>query len=61
MFFEARGDAPEVFDPVEEALDMVAFLVEGLGKTMVVLAVGFVGNIRRRALDLDPLLIQSAS
>lgn len=44
MLFEARGDAPEVFDPVEEALDVVAFLVEGLGKTMAVLAVGFIGN-----------------
>lgn len=31
MFFEARRDTPEVLDLVEEAFDVVAFLVEGLG------------------------------
>ena len=55
MFLEARGDTAEVFDPVEEAFDAVAFLVKGLGKAVTMLTVDLVGNVRRRALELDPL------
>ena len=55
MFFEAGGDAAEMLDPVEEAFDEVALLVERLGKAMLFLAVGLVGYVRRRALCLDPL------
>jgi hypothetical protein len=31
MFLEARCDTAEVFDPVKEAFDVVAFLVKGPG------------------------------
>ncbi len=55
MYFEASGDAAEKLDPVEEAFDEVALLVERLGKAMLFLAVGLVGYVRRRALCLDPL------
>ncbi len=53
MFFEARCDAAEVFDPVEEAFDVVAFLIKGLGEAVTMLAVNLVGNVRRRALGFD--------
>jgi hypothetical protein len=39
MFFEARRDTLEVLDFVKEALDVVAFLVEGLGEAMANLTV----------------------
>ncbi len=55
VFFEAGGDAAEMLDPVEEAFDEVALLVERLGKAMLFLAVGLVGYVRRRAPCLDPL------
>ena len=32
MFFEARGDTLKVLDFVEEAFDVVAFLIKGLGE-----------------------------
>ena len=54
MFLKARYDTPEVFDPVEETLDVVAFLVKGLGEAVTMLAVDLVGNVRCRALGLDP-------
>lgn len=55
MFFDARGDTPEVLDPVEEAFDVVALLIENLGEAVTMLAVNPVGNVRRRALNLDPV------
>lgn len=55
MFFEARGETPEVLDPVEEAFDVVALLIENLGEAVTMLAVSPVGNVRRRALNLDPV------
>ena len=43
MFFDARGDTPEVLDPVEEAFDVVALLIENLGEAVTMLAVNPVG------------------
>ena len=54
MFFEARRDPSEVFDPVEEAFGVVAFLVKGPRKAMAHPAIDLVGNVRRRALGFDP-------
>ena len=48
MFFEARGDTPEVIDPDEEAFDVVALLIENLGEAVTMLAVNPVGNVRCR-------------
>ena len=48
MFFEARGNTPEVLDPVEEAFDAVALFLENLGEAVTMLAVNPVGNVRRR-------------
>ena len=55
MFFKARCNAAEMFDPVEEAFDVVALLIQGLGEAVTMLAVDLVGNVRRRALGFDPL------
>ena len=55
MFFEARGDTAEVFDPVEEPFDAIAFLIKRFGEAVTMLAVYLVGNVRRRALGIDPL------
>ena len=55
MFFEARGDAAEMLDLVEEALDPIALLVERPGKAMLFLTIGLVGYVRCRALRLDAL------
>ena len=44
MFFDARGDTPEVIDPDEEAFDVVALLIENLGEAVTMLAVNPVGN-----------------
>ena len=54
MFLEARCDTTEVFDPVEEAFDTIAFLVKRLGEAVTMLAVDLVGNVRRRTLGIDP-------
>ena len=55
MFFEARRDTAEVFDLVEEPFNVVAFLVEGFREAMAYLAADLVGNVRCRALGLDPV------
>ena len=55
MFLEARRDASEVFDPVEEAFDVVTFLVKGPGKAMANPAIDLVGNVRCRALGFDKI------
>ena len=53
MFFEARCDPAEVFDPVEEPFDMVSFLVKRLGETVAMLPIDLVGNVGGRALRLN--------
>ena len=55
MFLEARGDTAEVFDPVEEPFDAIAFLIKRFGEAVTMLAVYLVGNVRRCALGFDPL------
>jgi hypothetical protein len=49
----AGGDAPELLQLVEEALDLVAVAVERLAPAEALLAVRCVGNIRDRALRSD--------
>ena len=55
MFFEARRDTPQSLDFIEEVLEVGAFLIEGLGEAMANLAADHVGNVRCRALGLDPV------
>lgn len=55
MPFEARSDAPEMLDLVEEAFDPVALLLERLGGATPFVAVGDVGEVRRRAPGLNAL------
>jgi len=49
----AGGDAPELFELVEEALDVVALAVECLGPTETLLTPDHVGNVGDGAADLD--------
>lgn len=49
----AGGDTPELFEPVEEALDMVALAIECLGPTEALLAPDHVGNVGDGAARLD--------
>jgi hypothetical protein len=49
----AGGDAPELFELVEEALDIVALAVECLGPTKALLAADHVGNIGDGATRFD--------
>ena len=49
----AGGDAPELLQLVEEALDLVAVAVERLAPAEALLAVRCVGNVRDRALRAD--------
>ena len=53
MFFVARSDPAEVFDPIEETFDMITLLIKSFGETMTMLAIDFIGNVRHRALSLD--------
>jgi len=55
VLFEARGDAAEMLDLVEEAFDLVALLIERLGEAMPFPAGGLVGDVRRCTLSLDAL------
>jgi hypothetical protein len=45
VFVISRGDAPELLDPVEEALDQIALAVEPRRETEALLAIGAVGNV----------------
>ena len=49
----AGGDTPELFELVEEALDMVALAIEGLGPTEALLAPDHVGNVGDGTARLD--------
>lgn len=49
----AGGDAPELFELVEEALDIVALAVECLGPTEALFAPDHVGNVGDGAASLD--------
>ena len=49
----AGGDATEVLELAEKALDLVALAVEGLAEAGLPFAVGLGGYIGHRALDLD--------
>jgi hypothetical protein len=52
-FVVAGGDAPELFELVEEAFDIVALAVQGFGPTEAFLAPDHVGNIGDGAASLD--------
>ena len=49
----AGGDTPELLELVEEALDMVALAIEGLGPTEALLAADHVGNVGDGTASLD--------
>ena len=49
----AGGDAPELFELVEEALDIVAFTIECLGPTKALLAPDHVGDVGDGSARLD--------
>ena len=53
MFFEARCNPAQVFDPVEEPFDLVSFLVKRLGEAVAMLPIDLVGNVGRGPLGLD--------
>lgn len=53
MLFEAGCDPAEMLDPVEEELDEIALPVERPRKAVLVLAVGLVGYVGRRALCFE--------
>jgi hypothetical protein len=52
-FVIAGGDAPEVLELAEEALDQIAFAVEHLAEARFPFAIGFGRDVGNRALRLD--------
>jgi len=51
----ARRDAPEVFQPVEEALDEIAEAVDGMSDRSLLLAIALGWDVRPRAVPGDQI------